>query len=50
MFIREFTDFVTDILTEYRNIIITGDINIAINKDDNNAQAYISMLEAMGLV
>ena len=48
-FLDEFAEWIGDHLTDDENLIITGDFNIHINKNDPDAQAFIDITEALGL-
>ena len=45
------TTWLSDRLTDYNNVVITGDFNIHINNQDNNNDAliFLDMITAMGL-
>ena len=36
-------------LTDDENLILTGNFNIHVNKNDQDAQAFIDIVEALGL-
>ena len=49
-FFEEFTEWMATKSTEYRNIIVLGDLNIHINNDqDGDANRFIDIMEALGL-
>ena len=48
-FIDEFTEWIGDHLTDDENLIFRGDFNIHVNKNDQDAQAFIDIIEALGL-
>jgi len=51
MFLDDFSDFISNLLTKGKNLIIMGDFNIHINNNnDTNAQAFVAMMEAFGLM
>ena len=50
MFLDEFTEWLPDQLTKYKNIIMMGDINFHLNKDDDPDTAmFKDTLDALGL-
>ena len=49
-FIDDFTQFLPDLLTEHKNVILLGDFNIHLDTDDPNATMFTEILDAMGLV
>ena len=50
MFIDDFTEFSTNLLTDYRNNIVLGDFNLHIsNDDDTEAAIFTDTCEAIGL-
>ena len=49
-FTDEFTEFLAKFLTEYRNIITAGDINVQLNNmEDPDTRVYIDTITALGL-
>ena len=49
-FIDDFSDFISNILTAEKNLVILGDFNIHINNsNDSNVQAFVETTEALGL-
>ena len=48
-FLDEFTEWIGDHLTDDENLIFTGNFNIHVNKNDPDAQAFIDIIEALGL-
>ena len=53
MFLDDLTEFLTDWMATYRNIIVCGDFNMHIDNIDNptdtEAQIFIDTMEALGL-
>ena len=50
LFIDDFTEFMADVIAEYSNLIVVGDFNMHINKDDNpNASIFMDTMVALGL-
>ena len=49
-FIDDFTQFLPDVLTEHKNIILLGDFNIHLDTDDLNAMVFTGILDAMGFI
>ena len=50
MFLNDLTEFLTDCMASYRNIIICSDFNIHINNpSDMEAQIFMDTMEAFGL-
>ena len=48
-FLYEFTEWIGDHLTDDENLIFTGNFNIHVNKNDPDVQAFIDIIEALGL-
>ena len=50
LFINDFIEFMGDVIAEYSNLIVVGDFNIHINKDNNpNASIFMDTMVALGL-
>lgn len=49
MFIDDFTQFLPDILTEHKNIVILGDFNLHLEADDPDSRVFTDIVDAMGL-
>ena len=51
MFLDDFTNWLSERLTDYKNVVITGDFNIHINNQDSKDDAliFLDMMTAMGL-
>ena len=50
MFNEEFTQFLSDIQVNYKNLIVLGDFNVHINDPtDNDTQFFISLMKSAGL-
>ena len=50
LFIDDFTEFMVDVLAEYSNLIVVGDFNMHINKEENpNASIFMDTMVALGL-
>ena len=50
LFIDDFMEFMVDVIAEYSNLIVVGDFNIHINKEDNpNALIFMDTMVALGL-
>ena len=50
LFIDDFMEFMADVIAEYSNLIVVGDFNIHINKDNNpNALIFMDTMVALGL-
>ena len=49
-FLDLFTEYITDLIAEYENIVLVGDFNIHINDEDNlNAVIFLDTMTALGL-
>lgn len=50
-FLDEFTDLITDLLLDNKNLILLGDLNVHLNRyqEDVDAQIFMDTLEALGL-
>ena len=50
LFIDDFMEFMADVIAEYCNLIVVGDFNIHINKEnDPNASIFMDTMVALGL-
>ena len=51
MFLDDFTNWLSERLPDYKNVIITGDFNIHINNEDNynDALIFLDMITATGI-
>ena len=50
LFIDDFIEFMVHVIAEYSNLIVVGDFNIHINKDNNpNASIFMDIMVALGL-
>ena len=50
IFLEEITKWLTDVLTNHNNIILTRDFNLHVNdENDANASIFTNTIEAMGL-
>ena len=51
LFIDDFTEFMVDVIAEYSNLIVVGDFNMHINKEENpNASIFMDTMVALGLI
>ena len=49
-FLDEFTPWTVDIIMKFTNVVIAGDFNIYVNReDDANAMTFLDTIEALGL-
>ena len=50
-FLDQVSELVQYLFTNHKNLVLLGDFNIHVNKlDDNDTQAYLGTMEALGLV
>ena len=50
MFLDDLTEFLTDLMASYRNILICGDFNMHIdNTSDMEVQIFMHTMQALGL-
>ena len=51
MFLDDFTNWFSERLPDYKNVVITGDFNIHINNQDSDDDAliFVDMITATGL-
>ena len=50
IFIQEFSDYASDVLSENGSVVFSGDFNIHVNSEsDLNSQRFLSAIHAMGL-
>jgi len=50
MFFDDLAQFLQDILIEHKNIVILGDLNLHIERDDSDAIVCSDILGAMGFI
>ena len=50
MFVDDFSQFLPDILTDHKNVIVLGDFNLHLDTDDSDTGVFSDIVDAMGLI